>query len=567
MRYVDLAGSGRREQAFVHSAQGFPQRRITGEATMAFVSRSTLGVFGALLSGTLITWCGPAAAHTPGSKTDLGDVHFKTSCNAEAQAKFDLGMSYQHSFWYRAATDTFNEVLKLDPGCAIAYWGLALATMRNPYVPPSAAWLAEGLAAIEKGLALGPKSDREKGYLEALAAFYRNHDKVPHGARQIAYAKAMEALAARYPDDTEAQIYWALALAVTTPPTDKTYANALKAAKTLEPIFEAQPRHPGVAHYIIHAYDYPPIAKQGLEAAKRYAAIAPDAPHALHMPSHIFTRVGYWQDSIESNAASARIAKERKEGHDEAHALDYLVYAFLQTAQDTMAAKAVAELGRVEGITSNFFVGPFAQAAAPARYALERSQWTEAATLTVLEQPYPQNKAQMHFARAVGAGRTGKAEAARAEAATLAALAEQLMAAKNAYWAEQVDIQRRTALAWAAWADKRHDEAMAAMADAADREDLTEKHPVTPGPLLPAREMLAEMLLEHGKAKEAQAAFEAVLAKEPHRFRATFGAARAAEAAGDAATAKLHYQALLVIAKEADTERPELKLARAFVAR
>jgi hypothetical protein len=567
VRHVDLAGRGWRGQAFAQSAQGFPQRRKYREASMAHVTRSASGIFGALMLGTVITGAGPAAAHTPGSKTDLGEVHFKTSCNAEAQAKFDLGMGYQHSFWYRAATDTFNEVLKLDPGCAIAYWGLALATMRNPYAPPTPAWLAEGLAAVEKGLSANPKTERERGYLEALAVFYRDHDKLPHGARQAAYAKAMEALAARYRDDPEAQIYWALALAVSASPADKTYANQLKAAKILEPIFAAQPHHPGVAHYLIHAYDYPAIANHGVTAARRYATIAPDSPHALHMPSHIFTRLGYWQDSIDSNAASARIAKEQKEATDEAHALDYLVYAFLQTAQDAMAAKALAALREIPNIAADRFAGPFALAAAPARYALERGQWADAAALAPEDARFAYVPAQTHFARAIGAARTGSADAARAEAAKLEALAGKLRAGGNDYWAEQVDVQRDAALAWAAWADKRHDEAIAAMARVADREDKTEKHVVTPGPLLPAREMMAEMLLEQGKAKEALAAYEAVLAKEPNRFRATFGAARAAEAAGDAAKAKLHYQALLVIAKEADTERPELKLARAFVAR
>ncbi|HJQ56809.1 MAG TPA: hypothetical protein VJ890_07875 [Vineibacter sp.] len=515
------------------------------------------------VAGAALIWSTAAVAH-PTSGGDLGQVVFKTSCSEPAQAKFNHAMAYQHSFWYRAATDTFNEVLKLDPSCAIAYWGLALANLRNPYAPPLPAWLKDGLAMIDKGLALGPKSEREKGYLEALGAFYRDHDKVPHRDRQVAYAKAMEGLAARYPDDIEAQIYWALALAVSASPADKTYANQLKAAKILEPIFEAKPMHPGVAHYIIHAYDYPPIAKHGLEAAKRYAKIAPDSPHALHMPSHIFTRLGYWQESIEANAASARIATAQNEAQDAAHAYDYMVYAFLQTGRDQLAAKALVELRKIDP-GSGRFAAPFALSAAPARFTLERGAWAEAAALQLQPGEFAYAEAHLHFARAVGAGNLGNAAQVREEAAKLAALAEKLKAAKNDYWAEQVDLQRRAALAWADWADKKYDAAIAAMTDVADREDRTEKHVVTPGPLLPGREMLGDMLLARGKNAEALAAFEAVLVKEPNRFRATAGAARAAQALGDMTKAKAHYKALLEMCVEADTERPELKQAKAVV--
>lgn len=517
-----------------------------------------------IAASAALLWSTPVVAQPRSGNTDLGNVEFKTSCNAEAQAKFNLAMAYQHSFWYRAATDTFNEVLKLDSSCAIAYWGLAMANLRNPYAPPLAAWLKDGLAMIDKGLALVPRSEREKAYLEALGSFYRDHDKLTHGARQVAYAKAMEALAARYPDDQEARIYWALALAASASPADKTYANQLRAAKILEPIFQAQPKHPGVAHYLIHAYDYPPIAKHGVEAAKRYATIAPDSPHALHMPSHIFTRLGYWQDSIDANAAAARIAKAQNEAQDEAHALDYLVYAFLQTGRDALAARALDELRKINPGKGRF-AAPFAMSAAPARYALERGQWTEAASLALQPGEFAYAESHLHFARAVGAGHTGNAAQAREEAARLAALTDKLKAAKNDYWAGQVDIQHRAALAWAAWADKQYDQAIAAMTNVADREDLTEKHVVTPGPLLPGREMLGEMLLARGRNVEALAAFEAVLAKEPNRFRALAGAGRAAQAAGDLEKARTHYRALLVMCKEADTERPELKLARAVV--
>ncbi|TAJ38745.1 MAG: hypothetical protein EPO55_14775 [Reyranella sp.] len=517
------------------------------------------------LAGVALIWCSAATAQHGSHGAVLGDIDFKTSCNTEAQAKFNLAMAYQHSFWYRAATDTFNEVLKLDPSCAIAYWGLALANLRNPYAPPIAEWLKDGSASIDKGLALGPKTEREKGYLEALGIFYRDSDKLPHGARLAAYAKAMEALAARYPDDKEAQIYWALALAVSASPADKTYANQLRAAKILEPIFIANPQHPGVAHYLIHAYDYPPIAKHGVDAAQRYAKIAPDSPHALHMPSHIFTRLGYWQESIDSNAASARIAKDQKEKQDEAHALDYLVYAFLQTARDGLAAKALDELRQITNPGAGRFAAPFAMAAAPARYALERGQWAEAAALAPQPSEFPYTEALIHFARAVGAGQTGNAAAAKEEADKLAALVDKLKAVKNDYWAEQVDIQRRAALAWSAWADKRYDEAVTAMTEVADNEDRTEKHVVTPGPLLPAREMLAEMMLSRGRKGEALAAYEAVLAKEPNRYRSIAGAALVAQQLGDMGKAKTYYQALLTMTKDGNADRPELKVARTVV--
>jgi tetratricopeptide (TPR) repeat protein len=506
----------------------------------------------------------PATAHEAGR---LGKVNFSTSCAPAAQQKFNLAMAYQHSFWYRAAYDTYQEALKADAGCAMAYWGIALTRRLNPFTTPTPQALAEGLAALEKGLALPPKTEREKDYLEALAAFYREHDKRDHRSRLLAHATAMEKLAARYPDDPEAQLYYALALSVAADPSDKTYANQLKAAKILEKVFAAQPQHPGVAHYLIHAYDYPAIAKQGVEAARSYAKIAPDSPHALHMPSHIFTRLGYWQESIETNSASAAIAKKQNEAHDQAHALDYVVYAYLQMGRDKAAAAALTELKTITGFNPDFPAAPFALAAGPARYALERGAWSEAAALSVTPSKLPYTDAITHFARAVGAARTGRASEAKADSEKLAALVVKLREARNAYWAEQVEIQQQAALAWIAYSEGRHDDAIATMRQTAEREDRTEKHPVTPGPLLPAREMLAEMLLDRGRAVEALKEFEAVLVKEPNRFRTLSGAARAAERGDNVASAKTHYLALLSIAKGADGDRPDLVAARAFIAK
>ncbi len=374
-------------------------------------------------------------------RNQLGTVHFETSCKPEAQKLFDSGMLYQHSFWYRASQRVFEDVLKADPECGIAYWGVALSLLWNPHAPAPAKNLAEGAAAIAKGKSVGAKTQRERDYLDALGAMYADYDKVDHRTRMQAYAKAMEQLAQRYPDDDEAQIYYALALNTSASPADKTYANQLKGAAILEPIFKRQPRHPGVAHYLIHLYDYPEIAEKGLDAARRYAEIAPAAPHAQHMPSHIFTRVGYWKDSIASNAASARAAKASKEFHDQLHAMDYLVYAHLQIAQDKQARDVIEEMIDIKGYNPSIRTGPYAVAASQARYLIERSDWSGAANLQIQPSRFAYVDAITHFARALGAARSGNLEGARGDIAKLAELREKLQQAKDAYWSEQVDIQ------------------------------------------------------------------------------------------------------------------------------
>jgi tetratricopeptide (TPR) repeat protein len=288
----------------------------------------------------------PAAAAVAAENGDqqLGTVHFATSCNETAQRRFDRAMRYQHSFWYKASREIFEETLKADPECGIAYWGIALSLWNNPHFPPPAPNLAPGLAAIEKAKAVGAKSERERDFINALALLYTDYDKVEYKNRLQAYLKAMEALAAKYPADDETQIYYAITLNVSASPADKTYAQQLKGAAILEPIFKRQPHHPGVAHYLIHLYDYPPIAEKGIDAAQRYAAIAPSAPHAQHMPSHIFTRVGYWKESIAANIASVKAAKADKEAIDSLHAMDYMVYAYLQLGRDREARSVVDEM-------------------------------------------------------------------------------------------------------------------------------------------------------------------------------------------------------------------------------
>jgi hypothetical protein len=492
----------------------------------------------------------------------LGKVHFETSCKPEAQKHFDRAMLYQHSFWYRASQQAFEDVLKSDPACGIAYWGIALSLLWNPHVPTPAKNLGEGAAALAKAKLAGARSQRERDYLDALAAMYADFDKVDHRTRMLAYAKAMEQLAQRYPNDDEAQIHYALALNTSASPADKTYANQLKGASILEPIFRRQPQHPGVAHYLIHLYDAPPIAAKGLDAARRYAKIAPDAAHAQHMPSHIFTRVGYWQESIASNTVSQRVAKASKDFHDQLHSMDYLVYAYLQLGQDAKAKAVIDEMMTVAGFTETFLPGPYALAASPARYAIERGDWKGAAGLPVRPSPLPHIQAITHFARALGAARSGHPEAAKADVARLAELRDTLRQAKDAYWSGQVDIQAQIASAWILDAEGKHDKALEAMSAAADAEDKTEKHPVTPGVPKPARELYGVMLLERGMAKEALAAFEATLKKEPNRLGATVGAARAAEAAGDKAKARDYFKKVVEIAAHADKTRTDVAEAR-----
>jgi Tfp pilus assembly protein PilF len=534
----------------------------TTKAKEATMIRSSLA---AAVAATFAAAIAPSATAQDAAEQRLGTVHFETSCNETAQRRFDRGMRYQHSFWYSASKDIFEEVLKADPSCAIAYWGIAQSLLLNPFGVPPAANLAEGLAALEKAKAVGAKTPRENEFIAALAAFYADYDKVDHRTRVDRYLAAMEALAQRYPQDDEAQIYYALALDVAASPADKTYANQLKAAAILEGIFTRQPQHPGIAHYLIHSYDYPPIAEKGLDAARSYSKIAPSAPHAQHMPSHIFTRVGYWKDSIAANQASVRAAKAEKGYGDQLHGQDYMVYAYLQLGQDKAARAVIDEMAASTGPDAPG--ASFALAASPARYVVERGDWNGAAELQVRPTKFPHVAAITHFARALGAARAGKPEAAQADIAKLAELRDKLREAKDAYWAEQVDIQWQIANAWLLNAQGKQDEALKAMAAAAEAEDKTEKAPVTPGPIAPARELLGALLLERGMAKEALAAFEATLTKEPHRLGATLGAAKAAEKLGDTAKARAHYAAAVALAENADPIRPDVAAARAFVAK
>jgi tetratricopeptide (TPR) repeat protein len=505
----------------------------------------------------------------------LGTVSFETSCSPTVSADVNRAVALLHSFEFRPAIDGFTSVLAEDADCAIGHWGIALAYWGNPFAGArSQNALQQGLAAVEKARAIGASTARERGYIAAVAALFENHETVPQRDRILAYERAMADVVRENPQDVEATIFHALAVNQTALPTDKTYAAQLRAAEILEPLWKVYPDHPGLPHYIIHAYDHPPLAARALEAARRYADIAPSAPHALHMPSHTFTRVGSWQASVDTNRRSEQSAVQQGVVSEALHAMDYQTYAYLQMAQDR-AARDV--LNRLPTVAATFdptataggaappLAGFYALAAIPARYALERGAWDEAAQLAAPANGTPFTIAIGHFARALGAARSGRPAAAGEDIRRLAALRDELNDMQDAYWAEQVYIQWRAAGAWVAFAEGRRTEGIEALRAAADIEDATDKSAVTPGPLAPARELLGEMLLEAGNPADALQAFEASIAKEPGRFRGAFGAARAAEAAGAPAEARRYYLRTLELAAAADSPREEIARARAYL--
>ena len=501
-------------------------------------------------------------------KGQLGQVAFPTSCDPKVQALFARGVAMLHSFWYSETEKTFREVLAQDPSCAIATWGVASILMSNPLagLGASAKGAEESRAMIEQGRRIGAKTQRERDYIEAVAAYYEDWSNRPERARQQARAKAYEALAARYPDDDEAQIFHALYLAGTQTQSDQTYAAYLKAAAILEKQFAKHPDHPGVAHYLIHSYDAPPIAQQGLIAARRYAGIAPAAPHALHMPSHIFTRVGAWEESAATNARSAETARKGGEPDEAYHASDYMAYAYLQLARDGDARRTIEESLRVAGANPARNTAPYAMATMQARYAIERGAWREAMQLQPQATKFQFPEAMTYFARALGAVRSGDVGAAETDAEHLATLHQALLAEKNGYWANEIEVQRLAVAGWIALARGKTDEALKFMRAAADNEDRSEKHIITPGRIVPARELLGEMLLELKQPALALKEFEASQLREPNRFRGLYGAASAAEAAGDRQKAAEYFGRLLAMTKNADGARPELARAKAYLA-
>jgi tetratricopeptide (TPR) repeat protein len=520
----------------------------------------------------------PAAAHDSTEK--LGTVKFPTSCTPAAQAEFTRAVALLHSFWFSYAIKGFDAAAQADPTCGIAFWGAAVSWLGNPLAgAPPAKDVEVGAATAARGASVGAKTERERDFIAAIGAFYKDYATVPHRTRAQDYEKAMEALAAKYPQDREAAIFYALALNVTLNPNDKNYTNQLKAAAILEKVFSAEPDHPGVAHYLIHSYDFPPIAPKGLDAARRYAKIAPSAPHAQHMPSHIFTRLGYWQESIDTNRASVeaakdelRVAKLEAGSYNALHAMDYIVYAALQLGKDGEARAVVEEVRRVDKIDTEHFAAAFAFTAIPARYTLERRNWNEAAELTLHPQnlswqKFPQAESILWFARGVGAARGGNVASAQKDLARLEQLRDGMTAAKNTYWAEQSEIQRLAVAGWIARAEGKNDEAVALLRKAADLESGTEKHPVTPGAIQPSREMLAELLLDLGQADKALVEYEAVQKTDPSRLQGLAGAARAADRAGDRKRAERYYAELLAMTQTGDSDRLEIKQAKAYLGR
>jgi tetratricopeptide (TPR) repeat protein len=535
-------------------------------------ARSAL--FVALLSLQSLQVAYAQADHEHASKETLGTVTFTTSCSATVQPQFNRAVALMHSFQFADAIKGFNGTLATDPSCSMAWWGIALSNWGNPFAAglKSPAQLEKGLKAVQQGRAAPPKTERERAYIEAVAHLYADSAAVDQHARALAYENAMAAVSGAYPDDTEAAIFYALALAAAADPSDKTYTKQLKAGAILESLFVKYPNHPGLAHYIIHAYDVPPLAARAVVAAQRYSEIAPSTPHALHMPSHTFTRIGDWQASIDANVASAASARKANQPPDELHATDYLIYAYLQTGQDAAAGQqvksAVEIFSRFDPSVAITGAGPpsaayFARAAIPARYCLERQAWADAAKLEPLPSPFPYTDSITYFARGLGAAHLRDRPAAQAAIESLARSRDKLIQMKEDYWANQVEIQRQVVSALLTFADGDSQEALAAMRKAADLEDKTEKSAVTPGPLAPARELLGQLLLELKQPSDALKEFEATLIKEPNRFRSLYGAAEAAKMAGDHAAEQSYFRKLLKIAEHADQpSRPELIEAR-----
>ena len=527
-----------------------------------------------LLAGVCAVLAGPVVAqheHPAGDPGRLGKVNFPVSCEPAVQSQFSSAVAMLHSFWFEKASETFAAVGEKDPTCGMAYWGIAMTHWHQIWEAPGPADLKAGKDALERADTAGAKTQRERDYIAAIETYYRDSDKLDHRTRARAYETAMDQLQARYPEDHEAAIFYALALLATAPPEDKTYVNQKKAGAILEPLFAEQPEHPGIAHYIIHAYDYPPLADRALDAARRYAKIAPDSPHALHMPSHIFTRLGLWQESIDSNLVSAASAAKNNAPGNELHAKDYLIYAYLQGDQDRAAKQALRSppAGRPED--PQYMNWLYATGASPARYAVERHQWQEAAALQVPQHTFPHERyswteANLHFARALGASRLGDVEAARKDQQQLVSIRDVLVQENNKYWADQVGIQSEITVAWVTLAEGKPTEALQQMRAAADHEDRTDKHNVTPGVILPARELLGDMLLELKQPREALTEYETTLRTAPNRFNALSGAARAARLSGENQKAKTYYAKLLANCEHADGDRRELQEARNLLA-
>jgi tetratricopeptide (TPR) repeat protein len=469
-------------------------------------------------------------AHNHGVPHRLGSVSFPVSCSPSVQTDFNRGVALLHSFAYAAATSTFQEIDKQDPSCAMAHWGIAMTYFHQlwePQLAPPALPIAQ--REIEIAQKIGTSSARERGYIRAFRLVVENSDSVPFTARNLEYEQAMGKLASANPEDLEAQVFYALALISNDPPTDRTHLRDKQALALLEPLDQKYPDHPGITHYVIHACDSSELAPRGLAAARKYAKVAPDAPHALHMPSHIFTRLGMWNDSIASNLAARKAASEQGDVGEELHAMDYLVYAYLQLARSDEARAVIENRNRISNVAMGDFKAGYAATAMPARYAVERHQWDEAAKIEPVPGSPPHIAAIAVWARALGLSRGGHVPEANDQIIHLQQYEDHLRSAGNEYWGTQTSILRKEAMAWVDEASGKLKEAEAQMRAAADEEDAIEKLPVTPGPIIPAREQLGELLLDQQRPSDAVVAFRASLVNAPGRRGATEGLLRAAQ--------------------------------------
>jgi tetratricopeptide (TPR) repeat protein len=514
------------------------------------------------------------------SEERLGNVHFPISCGPAAQQQFNRAIAMLHSFFFPETLKAFTAIRDNEPSCAMAYWGIAISQRPNPLVGPFPGdVLKRGSEAIEKARAATQKTERESAWIEALAPFYENYATVPQRDRTMNYEAAMAQLWARYPDDAEAGIFYALALNEAADPGDKTYAKQLKAAAILEKLEPSHPGHPGIPHYIIHSYDYPELAMRGVIAAARCAQLAPSAPHALHMPSHVFSTLGMWREVIRSDRAAddaaiaytaltnPRAAAEPAKNAARYHSLDFLTNAYLQLGQDRQAQAIVDARNTVAEFQPDFrYSGHTAFAAIPVRYAFERAAWAEAAALDVPKTPFAQAEAITWFGRAVGAARSGDLARAKEAVGQLGMLKARLTRAHDDYWTGQVLIQERAATGWLAFGEGRSSDAVAALREAADLEDRSGKHVAMENRLSPIRELLGELLLEAKEPAQALTEFETSLRNNPNRFRSFLGAAKASERIGNRELARAYYEKLVSLAAQADDARPDLLSAKRYLA-
>jgi Tetratricopeptide repeat len=518
-----------------------------------------------------LVFCGPSGGQ-------FGAVDFETSCSGKVKKDFNLAIALLHSFEYDEAEKVFAKIIYEEPGCAMAYWGVAMCNYHEVWPsPPTQAELEKGNKIISIAQSLPQKSKRETDYINAIALFYKDWNTTDHHTRSLNFGNAMEKIYRTYPDDKEAAIFYALSLDAVADPADKTFSNQRKAGAILNALYPGEPNHPGIVHYIIHTYDYPELAALALPAARKYASIAPSSAHAQHMPSHIFTRLGLWDECIQSNLASISSARCYAEsagirGHwdEELHAMDYLVYAYLQKGENNLAKEQCDYLKTISEVYPADFKEAYAFAAIPARYALENKLWKDAAGLQLHPanfpwQNFPWQKAIIHFTRLLGFVHIGKLDSAKTELKNLNRIHDTLMAQKDPYKANQVQIQIKTSEAWIVWKEGKNNEALTLMNVAAGMEDKTEKSPVTPGEVLPAMELLGDMLLQMNKPGEALDAYEADLKKHPNRFNGLYGAGSAAERSNNFEKAKTYYQQLTGIANPGDSNRPELETARSFL--